>query len=356
MFTFIFAGADLSFTHFPASMFITDLTTESTKQEPTSDSDKPVVVQISPSRRPFWASILSAEAVKRANALEDIILDDPNSCNVREIHEDGDFLKSLLTLSHSQYVGLIFGFPANSETEQDSGMENGVSRIDYTCEETDGPPGVFSLAQALQSLRKKVAIISEKRNEELVQKSCDFLVKSGALKSPVDFISCEDILQKDDHGFDCLLSIERSGQAQDSCNYTFNGRDITGLLEPIDKLFIKAQSDNRLITIGIGDRGNELGLGRVREKVVKYMKGGSQTGCAVQSDYAVLAGVSNWGGYALSAGLYLLATCAVHSRYARRGVNLIEDNKWSLSHFLPTDYQVSFACSFIVPDFLHHFI
>ncbi|XP_019849312.1 PREDICTED: UPF0317 protein C14orf159, mitochondrial-like [Amphimedon queenslandica] len=328
-------GADLSFTHYPGSMFITDVTTDSTKKEPTSDSEKPVVIQISPSQRPYWGSVLSVEAQRKIQALEEIILDDPNSCNVREIREEGDYLKSLLVLSHSQYIGLIFGFPANSL------IQSGASPLDFTCEETDGPPGAFSLVQALQTLSKKVAIISEKRNEELVKKCSDFLMSSGALKSPLDFISCEEILQSELLDFDVLLSIERSGKAQDGCNYTCKGRDITKLLDPIDELFKREQKSNRLITISIGDRGNELGLGRVRDKVNKYMNGGPQYGCDISSDYVILSGVSNWGGYALSSGLYLLANCPVHSRYVKRGVNVDEKNASSIADFIPTDHQAS---------------
>ena len=61
-----------------------------------------------------------------------------------------------------------------------------------------------------------------------------------------------------------------------------------------------------MVTIGIGDRGNELGLGKIREKVEKIMKNGAVLGCSVASDYVIMAGVSNWGGYAISVGLYIV--------------------------------------------------
>ncbi|MED6265044.1 hypothetical protein CHARACLAT_021358 [Characodon lateralis] len=34
------------------------------------------------------------------------------------------------------------------------------------------------------------------------------------------------------------------------------------------------------------------------------------------------AGVSNWGGYAVACGLYLLHTCPSHQRYLRKGLGL----------------------------------
>lgn len=34
------------------------------------------------------------------------------------------------------------------------------------------------------------------------------------------------------------------------------------------------------------------------------------------------AGVSNWGGYAVACGLYLLQLCPAHRRYLRRGLGV----------------------------------
>ncbi|CAI9610103.1 unnamed protein product, partial [Staurois parvus] len=53
--------------------------------------------------------------------------------------------------------------------------------------------------------------------------------------------------------------------------------------------------------------------------------------CDVAADFTVIAGVSNWGGYAVSCALYLLNTCEIHERYLRRAVGfprLSERESW----------------------------
>lgn len=74
-------------------------------------------------------------------------------------------------------------------------------------------------------------------------------------------------------------------------------------------LFEEAQKRG-IITIGIGDGGNELGLGVIEDVTntysgpTEFRKGGS--GTSVRSDVAVVATVSNWGAYGISAGIAYL--------------------------------------------------
>ena len=50
---------------------------------------------------------------------------------------------------------------------------------------------------------------------------------------------------------------------------------------------------------GIGDGGNECGMGSVRSAVVKHIPLGEEIGCVVPCDALIAAGVSNWGGWGL---------------------------------------------------------
>ena len=316
--------ADLAFTHYPGSMFITDLLATPSKID---DIDGPQVIAISPPRCPYYATLVSHQKINLLKQLESIILHDPGNCEVQKLREDGDFIKSVLTLSHSESVAVVFGFPCN---------------FGFDClEETDGPPGALAIAQALQTLGKKVVIVSEERNREILEASIELIMSQGGLDSKIEFLSCKELLQSDGEGFDCLVAIERVGQAKDGAHYTFKGIDVTQYLDPIDELFIKAAHSVSMVTIGIGDRGNELGLGRVKEKVLEIVPNGVTIGCDVASDFVVLAGVSNWGGYAIAAGLYLLATCPIHWRYLKHGINTNEMPKWELNQFVPTDKLVS---------------
>jgi hypothetical protein len=316
-------GAGLCFTHYPASMFITDVLVESTKQVPSSEDDVPVVVQSSPSKLPYFASLVRENALKKLRELEEIILDDPGHCGVKKLREDGDFVKSVISLSHARSVAVIFGFPCNISEKN--------------MEETDGPPGALAIAQSLMALGKDVIIVSEERNRDLVNDCVEYLYGQGALKSKVRFRSCREVVESKGVGFDCLVAIERVGQASDGCHYSSRGIDLSEHLEPIDQLF----SDAPCVTIGIGDRGNELGLGKIQQKVTEVMEDGAKLGCSIASDNVIMAGVSNWGAYGICAGLYILATCPVHWRYVTCGINSDDQSKdFTLDQFVPTNEQV----------------
>ena len=61
-------------------------------------------------------------------------------------------------------------------------------------------------------------------------------------------------------------------------------------------------------------------MGKVRDIVHRDIPRGPTIACSVASDFLLTAGVSNWGGYAVAVGLYLVSTCPIHERYRRRAV------------------------------------
>uniref|UniRef100_A0AAV2JLK3 D-glutamate cyclase-like C-terminal domain-containing protein n=1 Tax=Knipowitschia caucasica TaxID=637954 RepID=A0AAV2JLK3_KNICA len=119
--------------------------------------------------------------------------------------------------------------------------------------------------------------------------------------------------------YDHLVAIERSGRASDGNYYNMRGINIKHLVDPIDDLFVAANQIPGILTTGIGDGGNELGMGKLKEKVISYMPKGDMIACDVPADFAITCGVSNWGGYAVACGLYLLQTCSSHQRYLNKG-------------------------------------
>ena len=63
-----------------------------------------------------------------------------------------------------------------------------------------------------------------------------------------------------------------------------------------------------MISIGIGDRGNEIGAGGIPWEVFKQNSSTNREAvfcCRVKTDYLISCGISNWGGYALLAGVAL---------------------------------------------------
>src|SRR5262249_41512170 len=60
-------------------------------------------------------------------------------------------------------------------------------------------------------------------------------------------------------------------------------------------------------TIGIGDGGNEIGMGKIAwDTIHRNIPNGGLIACRVPTDFLIVAGVSNWGAYALAAGVALL--------------------------------------------------
>ncbi len=106
------------------------------------------------------------------------------------------------------------------------------------------------------------------------------------------------------------IAVERSGPGRDGRHYTMRGRDVTEYHDAGLTLWFEQTDSTRgvkVTTIGIGDGGNEIGMGKIaHETVVKNIPNGERIHCRVPTDYLVVAGVSNWGAYALAAGVFLL--------------------------------------------------
>jgi hypothetical protein len=90
--------------------------------------------------------------------------------------------------------------------------------------------------------------------------------------------------------------------------YTMSGRDISDLMSPAQELFLQAPHVVPAVTtIGIGDGGNEIGMGKIPWEVIRRnIPYGGLIACRVPADYLIVSGVSNWGAYGLAAGVYLL--------------------------------------------------
>ena len=320
---------DLAFTHYSGSMFITDII-----YQPQQLDVQPAVVPLSRDDCPFFASVVDQKTVDVFSNLEKAILDDPGNRGVTHLFQKSDFGKAVLALSHANKVAITTGFPCHTDYD--------------VKEETDGLPGALAICQAILALGNEVTLISDSGNQALFESCVNHMVSIGALKSQVSVIPYAQAKElydaaSSDPPFDCFLAIERSGRAADGTYRTMTGRDVSQYLNPIDDLFLQARSNPHVTTIGIGDGGNELGMGKVYDKVKQYISLGETIACAVPSDFAIIAGVSNWGGYAVALGLYAASNCPLHWRYRNHGVNAETPPDFSLNQFLPNAEQVS-AC------------
>ncbi len=108
-----------------------------------------------------------------------------------------------------------------------------------------------------------------------------------------------------DPGATHCVAVERSGPAADGRHHTMRGKDITDYLDP--DLTLAMTEPGRVTTVGIGDGGNEIGMGCIPAAIVAAnVPNGAAVHCVVPTDFLIVAGVSNWGAYALAAGVCLL--------------------------------------------------
>jgi hypothetical protein len=111
-------------------------------------------------------------------------------------------------------------------------------------------------------------------------------------------------------GVDCIVAIERAGPSSDGTYRTMRCRDMTHIVAPLDRA-ITAFGENA-VSIGIGDGGNEVGMGKVYDSVIssKLIPNAPTIACVVATDLLLVSSVSNWGGYALAAAAAVVQAAA----------------------------------------------
>lgn len=111
----------------------------------------------------------------------------------------------------------------------------------------------------------------------------------------------------------CVVSVERPGRNEKGVHHYTRGLSCSEGIAYLDYLFGEAW-DEKILTVGIGDLGNELGLGKIKEAVRKYVTYGSKCLCpcgggiaaADPAEITVFSTTSNWGAYGVAAALALL--------------------------------------------------
>ena len=168
--------------------------------------------------------------------------------------------------------------------------------------ETDGPPGALALGRALEALDRRVAYVSDRYTVPILRPLARDV--SPVFEFPIADVEAsreyaEGLLSKLDPSL--LISIERCGLTADGRHLNMRGLDISEHTAKVDYLFF---SHGR--TIGIGDGGNEIGMGNLFPyipEVASLPSSPATTRCT----QLIISSTSNWGGYGLVAGLSLLA-------------------------------------------------
>ena len=101
------------------------------------------------------------------------------------------------------------------------------------------------------------------------------------------------------------------------------GQDYSEGRARIDYL-VEEAGKRHIPTIGIGDGGNEIGMGAIAEAVHKHVPHGEILCARTATDVLLPAGVSNWGCYAIQAALAILTGRAELAHTAALEKHLIE--------------------------------
>lgn len=158
--------------------------------------------------------------------------------------------------------------------------------------ETDGPVGAIALYQALEELGAEPVLVCGPPVSKALQH--DFRVHEIRV-GPHQERRLEALQALYQYNPQALVSIERPGQAADGHYYNMRGEDISARTACFDTFIEQA----RCPTIGIGDGGNEIGMGNVANALSALEIVPAVT-CV---DELLIADVSNWGAYGLIAWL-----------------------------------------------------
>ncbi|MDW5594712.1 glutamate cyclase domain-containing protein [Conexibacter stalactiti] len=104
-----------------------------------------------------------------------------------------------------------------------------------------------------------------------------------------------------------VVFVERLGPGADGVVRNMHGDDVTAVTPPLHAL----AAAGPWVTTGIGDGGNEVGMGALAPRLVAAtVAHGERIRCAVACDHLIVAGISNWGALALALAVGLLRGAA----------------------------------------------
>ncbi len=175
--------------------------------------------------------------------------------------------------------------------------------------ENDGLSGTLALADALRQLGKEVMLVTDEHSTALLNAG------ATVFGEPFPSLTLSLVQEEANREIDALLAaflpthvvaIERPGSAIDGHRYSMYGQMLDDLVPAADRLLVPTFPRN-YTTIAIGDGGNELGLGTLRDALKERVTHGELIFCATPADYVITAGISNWGAFALVATLSLVA-------------------------------------------------
>lgn len=204
--------------------------------------------------------------------------------------------------------------------------------------ESDGPAGAVVLARVLvEALGLRVLLVAE---EEVLPPLlrltgwAGISLRSRAFPLGSPAAPARELLREETPA--ALVSIERLGRNDRGVFHNSRGRDVGEGKAALDALFEMAGEEG-IPTVGIGDGGNEIGMGAIPETVREVVSFARQCTCGCGGGIAAVTatsvlltgGTSNWAAYALADLLArrsgrddLIHTADAEERLLRFGVEL----------------------------------
>jgi hypothetical protein len=199
--------------------------------------------------------------------------------------------------------------------------------------ETDGPPGVAGLARALAlGWGAWPIVVTEPRSvapvtATFVAAGVSVLPEAMARVRPTTATllpftddpaaapaAAREFLDR--HRPAAIVAVEKTAPNRAGVIHSVTGKPWTPAVDFARVEALIAEGRRRgILTIGVGDMGNEMGFGLIEETVRRTVPRADVCQCpcgqgmasAVTTDVLVPASVSNWGAYAIEAGLAIVA-------------------------------------------------
>jgi hypothetical protein len=233
--------------------------------------------------------------ILKINKLEDIIHFDVGNRGLGDIWTKDELIKAARELNSSGTVLILTGFylPSAAATE------------------TDGAPGAVSIANSLISLGKKVTLMTDSFSYDVIQGVINnnmYNIPIICYQEGMNLSNVINSLRIEKTEKLAVVSVERPGRSKDGKSYSMRGYDVSAFNKKLDALFIEVKKikASQIVTVAIGDGGNEIGMGNIYDSIVKSIPNGEKIASIVETDYLITAGVSNWGGIAIGYALKLL--------------------------------------------------
>ena len=187
-------------------------------------------------------------------------------------------------------------------------------------QETDGPSGAALLSRCLSSAGYRTHVVIEEdpislnvAKAVLSSVGAYGRVKINALPSGGGWrANYEGANLITEINPSAAIFVEKPGPNDLGVYHSMKGIDVSKYHIDVGPLIRKLVRDN-VVTVGIGDGGNEVGMGVVKDSVRKYVPYGNLCNCpcrggiasALPTNHLIISATSNLGAYALAAGIFL---------------------------------------------------